>query len=211
MLLTGKAHGMLASSGSLGPASPPPVVGTAAGKGGIAIASTGTSAAFPGLPGGRGTVQVTSIASNGTIQLAVGSADGHAALWRRVGGGAWTLLRKRPVLPEGVILTGIAHGPAGWLAVGNLTGNGQPSTATLASEGLQPVVLTSADGVTWKSAIGNTAFSGRGFTVNAVAAASIGYVVVGEQTRHGIPVDAMWFTPDLVRTGRAAATASRAR
>jgi len=194
VLLTGKAHEVLSSTGSLGPDSPPPAIVTPAGK----DAAAGTSAAFPGYPGLRGTVLVTSMATDGTTQLAVGSADGHAALWRRVGSGPWTLLRNRPGLPTGTVLTGIAHGAAGWLAVGNLDTSGQPSTATLASAGQQPVVLTSKDGVTWQSAIGNTAFSGPGFTVNAVAASSIGYVIVGEQILHGQPVDAMWFTPDLV-------------
>jgi hypothetical protein len=202
VLLTGKAHGVLASSGSLGPASQPPVVATAAGKGGTGTGSAPTAmtgnVAFPGYPGLRGKVQVTAIATDGTTQLAVGSADSHAAIWRRDDGGPWTLLKKRPGLPTGTVLTGIAHGPAGWLAVGNLSSNGEPSTATLASVGHQPVVLTSTDGVTWKSAIHHAAFAGPDFTVNAVAAGPAGYVVVGEQTRHGMPVDAMWFTPDLV-------------
>jgi hypothetical protein len=202
VLLTGKAHGVLASSGSLGPASQPPVVATASGKGGTGTGSASTtmtgSVAFPGYPGLRGKVQVTAIATDGTTQLAVGSAGSHAALWHRDGGGAWTLLTKRPGLPTGTVLTGIAHGPAGWLAVGNLSSNGEPSTATIASVGHQPVVLTSTDGVTWKSAIHHAAFAGPDFTVNAVAAGPAGYVIVGEQTRHGVPVDAMWFTPDLV-------------
>jgi hypothetical protein len=206
VLLTGKAHGMLASSGSLGPASQPPVVVAPAGKGGTGTGSASTTmtgnVAFPGYPGLRGKVQVTAIATDGTTQLAVGSADSHAALWRRDGGGAWTLLTKRPGLPTRTVLTGIAHGPAGWLAVGNLSSNGEPSTATVASVGHQPVVLTSTDGVTWKSAIHHAAFAGPDFTVNAVAAGRTGYVVVGEQTRHGVPVDAMWFTPDLVNWTR---------
>jgi hypothetical protein len=199
VLLTGKAHEVLSSSGSLGPASQGPAVATPTGKGGTANGSAATSGAvFPGYPGLRGSLLVTSIATDGTVQVAVGSADGHAALWRRDGSGTWTLLRKRPGLPQGTILTSIAHGPAGWLAVGNASTTGEPSTATVASTGQQSVVLTSRDGVTWQSAIGNAAFAGPGFTVNAVAAASIGYVVVGEQVVNGVPVDAMWFTPDLV-------------
>jgi hypothetical protein len=199
VLLTGKAHGVLSSSGSLGPASQRPAVATATGKGGTANGSAATDGAvFPGYPGLRGGLLVTSIATDGTVQLAVGSADGHAALWRRDGSGTWTLLRKRPGLPQGTILTSIVHGQAGWLAVGNASTTGEPSTATVASTGQQPVVLTSRDGVTWQSVVGNAAFAGSGFTVNAVAAASIGYVVGGEQFLHGVPVNAMWFTPDLV-------------
>ena len=194
VLLTGRAHEMLSSTGWQGSATTAP-----AGNGSTAAAA---SAVFPGYPGLRGSVQITSIATDGAVLLAVGSADDHAALWRRDGSGSWTLLRNRPGLPQGTILTGIAHGPAGWLAVGNLSTTGQPSTASVASTGQQPVVLTSADGVTWHSAIGNAAFAGPGFTVNAVAAASTGYVVVGEQMVNGVPVDAMWFTPDLARWTR---------
>ncbi len=199
VLLTGRAHEVLSSTGSLGPAPRQSAMATSAGVGGTAgPGATLTGVTFPGYPGQKGKVLVTAIAAHGTIQVAVGGADGHAALWGRDGSGAWTLLRKRPGLPDGTILTGVAHGPAGWLAVGNASSTGEPSTATLTTTGKQPVVLTSADGVTWQSATRNAAFAGPGFTVNAVAATSIGYVVVGEQTLHGAPVDAMWFTPDLV-------------
>ncbi len=138
--------------------------------------------------------------------MAVGSADKHTALWHRDGASTWTLVKHRPGLPEGVILTSIAHGPAGWLAVGNLSYSGEPSTATLASTGHEPVVLTSTDGVTWKSAVGNRVFSGPGFTVNAVAADASGYVIVGEQTLNKVPTDVMWFTPNLVSWTRGADT-----
>jgi hypothetical protein len=195
ILLTGKAHKLLSSTGSQGPA-----VTVPAGSGGMA-ASTGmavSTAAFSGYPGLRGSVQVTAVAADGAVQLAVGSADGHAALWRRDGGGPWTLLRHRPGLAQGTVLTSIAHGPSGWLAVGNVSSTGKPSTATVASTGAGPVVLTSGDGMTWKSATGNAAFAGSGFTVNAAAANATGYVVVGEQVLQGVPRDAMWFSPDLV-------------
>jgi hypothetical protein len=192
-LLTGKAHEALQSTGSLGAAGAgsnnPTFTSSAAAQAGVA---------FPGYPGLRGSVQVTSLASNGAVQVAVGSADGHAALWRRDGAGTWTLLRNRPGLPQKVVLTSIAHGPAGWLAIGNVSSTGQPSTATVGSSGQAPVVLTSTDGVTWKSAAGNPVFAGPGFTVNAVAADASGYVIVGEQIQHNVPADAMWFTSNLV-------------
>lgn len=196
-LLTGKAHEALQSTGSLG------VAGSGGGNptftSGVAAQASVT---FPGYPGLRGSEQVTSVATNGAVQVAVGSADGHAALWHRDGAGAWTLLRDRPGLPQNVVLTSVAHGPDGWLAVGNVSSAGQPSTATVGSTGQGPVVLTSTDGVTWKSVIGNAVFAGPGFTVNAVAADAGGYVVVGEQTLHGVPTDAMWFTSNLVSWGR---------
>jgi hypothetical protein len=206
ILLTGKGHEMLSNTGSLGPASAGPSLATQAGKGGGAAMAAGAGVAFPGYPGLHGEVLVTSVATDGTVQLAVGNAEGHAALWRRDGNGPWTLLRNRPGLPQGTILTGVAHGPAGWLAVGNVSPSGQPSTATVASTGQQPVVLTSADGHAWRSAAGDAAFTQPGFTVNAVAASTIGYVVVGEQVQNGVPVDAMWYTPDLVNWTRGADT-----
>lgn len=201
-LLTGKAHEALQSTGSLGAAGPGGNNPTTFTSGTAARASTAgggslASVAFPGYPGLRGSVQVTSLASDGTVQVAVGGADGHAALWRRDGTGTWTLLRDRPGLQQNVILTSIAHGPDGWLAVGNVSSAGQPSTATVGSTGQAPVVLTSTDGVTWTSAVGNAVFAGPGFTVNAVAADASGYVIVGEQIVHNVPTDAMWFTPNL--------------
>jgi hypothetical protein len=184
---------MSTASGS--PAAAGPVVKKTA-----AAAQTGGT--FPGYPGRQGSVQVNSVATDGAVEVAVGSADGHAALWRRDGSGSWTLLRNRPALPESTIMTSVAHGSAGWLAVGNLSSTGQQSTANLASTGQQPAVLTSKDGVTWQSAPGG-AFTGPGFTVNAAAAnSSFGYVIVGEQLKNGVPVDAMWFTSDLVNWTR---------
>jgi len=62
-----------------------------------------------------------------------------------------------------------------------------------------PVVLTSRNGRSWHSVVGNAgAFDGPGFQVNAAASDSHGYVVVGSQYRHGKPVDAMWWSTDLV-------------
>ena len=87
----------------------------------------------PGLPGAP-KLEVNAIASAGGLRLAVGSAGGYPAIWRQGPGGAWTLVTSPDSLPAGsapATLTGIAHGAAGWLAVG-------PG----------PVILTSADGVT---------------------------------------------------------------
>jgi len=191
-LLTGKAHEALESTGSLGAAA-----SDASNPAGAAGRASTASLAFPGYPGQQGSVQVTSLASDGAVQVAVGSADGQAALWRRDGAGTWTLLTARPALHQNVILTSIAHGPDGWLAVGNVSSTGQPSNATVGSTGQAPVVLTSTDGLTWTSAVGNAAFAGPGFTVNAVAANASGYVIVGEQVLNNVPTDAMWFTSNL--------------
>ena len=64
--------------------------------------------------------------------VAVGSADGYPAVWRRASGGAWRLVSSLSQVsadPDLAGLTAVTHGPDGWLAVG-------PG----------PLVLTSADG-----------------------------------------------------------------
>ena len=180
-LVSGRARDVLPGAGAGPPPAPP-----------------AASAAFPGYPGQSGPESVSSVASAGDVQIAVGQADGRAAVWHRAGDGPWTLLTSAAVLaqPPGAFLTSVARGAAGWLAVGDVTGGG-PATASLSAAGRQPVILTSPDGVTWQSAAGAAAFAGPGFTVNAAAASARGYVVVGEQVLHGTPSGAMWWSPDL--------------
>ncbi len=72
-----------------------------------------TGAAIPEM-----TINSTAVA--GGVQVAVGSADGYPAVWRRTGGGAWTLV-SRLTLAQSIAgadpglraLTGVTHGPAG--------------------------------------------------------------------------------------------------
>jgi hypothetical protein len=146
--------------------------------------------AFAGYPGQHGTVTVNSIASAGGIRLAVGAADGHPAIWRRAANGSWTLISasspaisQRPGMES---LLSIAHGPAGWIAVG---------TADSANT-QQPVVLTSADGATWQG-VNSTAFTAPGISVMGVTASQNGYVVVGKQMSNGRTFAAMWWSGDL--------------
>jgi hypothetical protein len=156
------------------------------------------SAAFPGYQGRPGTEVVSSVAAAGGVQVAVGQADGRAAIWQRSGDGPWALLTDPVILaqPPGTFLASVAHGASGWLAAGDVTSGG-PSTASLSAAGRQPVVLTSANGTAWHPVTGDAAFTGPGITVNAVAASPRGYVVVGEQVTRGVPADAMWWSPDL--------------
>jgi hypothetical protein len=84
-------------------------------------------------------------------------------------------------------LTSIAHGPAGWIAVGG--------TASGPSRG--PVVLASADGTTWHSISGTAEFSGAGLRTTAVAASGHGYVVAGQQVSGNRAFAALWWSPDL--------------
>ena len=151
----------------------------------VAAALTGRT--FPGYPGEQGAVTVSSIASAGGTQEAVGGADGHPAIWRRGADGAWTLVSAASQEPGTGKLTGVAHGAAGWIAVGNTVSGGAQ----------QPVIMTSADGVTWQ-ALGNlTAFARSGSYVSGVTAGPDGYAVVGKQVAPGRTFAAMWWSADL--------------
>ena len=172
MMLTGKTNEMLASRGSQS-----------------APDAGGSPAAFAGYPGQHGTVMVNSIAAAGGIRLAVGAADGHPAIWRRAADGSWTLLSSSSAVsqrPGTDSLLGVAHGPAGWIAVGAADSQGRQ----------QPVVLTSADGATWQ-AVNSTAFTAPGISVMGVTASQNGYVVVGKQVSNGRTFAAMWWSGDL--------------
>ena len=121
-------------------------------------------------------MRISATAVAGGLHIAVGSVNGYPAVWRNRGGSHWTLVSS-PV-PDGAgrglrALTSVAHGPAGWLAVG------VPG----------PVVLTSADGTRWTVVAGGITGSGQ---VLAVAASVHGFVSVGARGGH----PAIWTTAD---------------
>ncbi len=181
IMLTGKPGESLAERANQGAA-------LATWGGGAVVDASGW---FAGYPGQQGTVTVSSIASMGGTQLAVGSADGHPAIWRRDSNGDWTLVSagspavyRRPGT-EG--LTSIAHGPAGWIAVGDVVSGAMQ----------QPIVVTSADGVTWQQADSAAEFAGPDTYVTGVTAGQHGYVIVGKQVRAGRVFAAMWWSADL--------------
>jgi hypothetical protein len=127
---------------------------------------------------------VNSVAVAGNEQVAVGSADGYPAVWRRVSDGPWTLVSTLAQVSAGTDLaelSAVTHGPNGWLAVG-------PG----------PLVLTSADGTKWQPADTITHdLSG----VSAVQAASgpHGYVITGTVAEPGGAYSRdVWWSPDLV-------------
>jgi hypothetical protein len=134
---------------------------------------------------------VTSTAIADGQQIAVGSADGYPAIWRKAAGGGWTLVSSLSLVsasPGLRTLTSVTHGPAGWLAVG------APG----------PVILTSADGTNWGVAGGNITQDLA--SVSAVAAASgpAGYIIVGKLVaRGGACVADVWWSPDLSKWTRA--------
>jgi hypothetical protein len=149
-----------------------------------------------GIPGAT----IPEMAVNSTAvadgqQIAVGSANGYPAVWRKTSAGAWTLVSSlaltQPLAGAGQglrALTSVTHGAAGWLAVG------APG----------PVVLTSANGTIWGVAGGNITQDLAG--VGAVAAASgpAGYVIVGKLVAPGGGCVAdVWWSPNLTSWTRA--------
>ena len=153
-------------------------------------------AAIPGAVTAE--LAVNAIAASGTTQVAAGSADGLPALWVSADGGStWTraagatqAVLGRPGVEQ---LTGVAHGAAGWLAVGG---------GATAAQG--PVVVGSTDGRTWTALDGAAAFAGQGQVVTAAAADPAGYVIAGHQLMGGRTVAAVWDAPGLTGWQRAA-------
>jgi Protein kinase domain len=155
--------------------------------GSAANTTQATGASFAGYPGQQGNVRVHSIAAAGG-SLAVGSADGHPAVWRRAAGGSWRLATSVPSAVAALPGTfdSIAHGADGWIAVGNTHPTGGTG---------QPVVVTSADGVHWQ--VSSATFPGPGPVVSGVAAGPDGYVVVGRHVDGTVVYAAMWWSADL--------------
>jgi len=134
---------------------------------------------------------VNSTAVSGGQQIAVGSANGYPAVWRKTSGGAWTLISSLALVaadPRLRALTSVTHGPAGWLAVGT------PG----------PVVLTSADGTVWGVAGGNITQDLAGVSAVAAASGPAGYVIVGKLVAPGGNCVAdVWWSPNLTSWTRA--------
>ena len=106
---------------------------------GLGTSSCGS--AFPGHQGQQGGVTVRSVASAGGTRLAVGGAGGHPAIWR-CSSGSWQLVPAGavPALQGSGELSSVAHGPDGWIAVGDAGSGAAP----------QPVAVTSANGESWQ-------------------------------------------------------------
>jgi len=147
-----------------------------------------------GIPGGT----IPELAVNGLAvaagqQIAVGSAEGYPAVWRKGSGGSWALVTSLSQVSAASgleALTGVTHGPSGWLAVG------APG----------PVAMTSADGTTWQPDAGPGTITADLAGVSAVAAAAgpHGYVIVGKLVAPGGSCVAdVWWTPNLTVWTRA--------
>ena len=145
-----------------------------------------------GIPGGTvPEIAVNSTAVAGGEQIAVGSADGYPAAWRKAPGASWALASSLSLVsafPALRSLTSVTHGPAGWLAVG------APG----------PVILTSADGTTWQVASGGITEDLAGVAAVAAASGPAGYVIAGELVAPGGSCVAdVWWSPDLTGWTRA--------
>ncbi|MFB4272487.1 hypothetical protein [Nonomuraea sp. GTA35] len=142
-----------------------------------------------GIPGTTGSGKVVDAlgTADGRV-VAVGGASGEAAVWTSPDGATWQHVQDKDKALAGQgrqRLTGIAPGFAGWLAVG--TSGGTPG---------RPLVVTSADGESWRRADGAPAFQAAGtnpLTARGTAAGPDGYVIVGED---GFGA-ATWWSPDL--------------
>jgi hypothetical protein len=160
-------------------------------------AAGGQAVGFTGYPGLHGTVTVSSFAASGGTQLAVGGADGHPAIWHRGADGRWTLVPANlPALfrARGIETLGsVAHGRAGWIAVGG-NASGEPNV---------PVVVTSADGLTWHAVTVTDDFRGSSLYVNAVAAGNDGYVIAGQAMNGKRQFAEFWWSSDLRTWARA--------
>ena len=150
------------------------------------------SVSLAGIPGATiPEMKINSTAVAGGLQIAVGSANGYPAVWRRTSGGTWTLVSSLGLVaadPHLRALTSVTHGPSGWLAVG------APG----------PVVLTSADGDIWGVAGGNITQNLAGVSAVAATSGPAGYVIVGRLVAAGGSCVAdVWWSPDMTSWTRA--------
>ncbi|MDP4500594.1 beta propeller repeat protein [Nonomuraea turcica] len=142
-----------------------------------------------GLPNTTGSGKVVDAlgTADGRV-VAVGGANGEAAVWTSADGTAWGRIQDKEKALTGQgrqRLTGLTSGFAGWLAVGS---SGRTPG--------RPLVVTSADGESWRRADGVAAFQPDGtnaLIARGAAAGPDGYVIVGED---GFGAGT-WWSPDL--------------
>ena len=147
------------------------------------------------IPGGL----IPEVAVNSTFvadgeQIAVGSANGYPAVWRRESTGTWTLVTPLSLVsatPGLASLSSVTHGSAGWIAAGT------PG----------PVILTSADGTTWQAARGNIAQDLAKVAAVATASGPSGNLIDGKLvTSGGVYAADAWWSSDLSSWTRAHTT-----
>jgi serine/threonine protein kinase len=142
------------------------------------------------IPGGLvPELAVNGLAAAGGQMVAVGSANGYPAAWRKAAGGSWSLVTPLSLassFPGLTALTSVTKGPAGWLAVG------APG----------PVVLTSSDGITWRQAGRQVTQDLAGAAALTAAAGPAGYVIARTTPGGGGTLD-LWWSRDLTSWTRA--------
>ena len=172
------------------------VVVVSGGGGSGASAPSALAAGFPparlagasfGGTAGASRVILSAVGAASATEVAAGGVNGGPALWSSADGGA-TWARATLAGPASLTgagsgqLAGVAHGPAGWLAVGT----------TVAGRG-GPLVASSPDARTWTVT--------GGIAGNAVAAADAagpaGYVIVGHQSAGDSAGAAAWYSAGL--------------
>ncbi|MFI7039429.1 hypothetical protein ACIBI0_22300 [Microbispora rosea] len=139
------------------------------------------------------------VAASGGTFVAVGAANGDAAIWTSGNNGAnWKDAAFPDLLggPGRQALSGVAHGPRGWLAVGSTTTD--PAVT-------RPLLVTSADGKSWRPGPAIEVPAGHFLLApGVVAAGPKGYVLAGEDRSATGTLPALWFSPDLKRYTRSA-------
>ena len=142
-------------------------------------------------------VTVNGLAGAAGTQVAVGAAAGAPAVWvRSPAAGQAPAAMLLPAPWRNGALASVAHGPRGWLAVGQAGPQGTP------------VVVTSATGTSWAPGPGTQALTAPPARLAQTAAGPSGYVVVGSTVTGGRPAAAAWFSPDLRTLARAAVAAA---
>ena len=184
MMLTGRANEMLAQRASTGPLSSAAPGASAS----LGIAGLGAGATLTGYRGEHGAVAVTALWSAGGTLVAAGFANGHPAIWRHVAGGGWSLVSATMFGGLTGHLTSVAHGPAGWVAVGSAI---QDGTA-------RPVAFWSPDGVTWSPLLALNALAHADAQFLGVASGPGGYVVVGRQGTGAAAYASFWWSSNLL-------------
>src|ERR1700722_17923494 len=178
------------------------VVVVSGGGSGSGVAPSALAAGFPParVAGadftGTGTTRVIldAIGASAGTEVAAGVADGGPALWVSTDGGSdWTraALGGLAALSRAGSgeLAGVAHGRAGWIAVG-----------TTLAEGGGPLVVASPDARAWTVTGGLAASAGGSATAAAAAvtAGPSGYVIVGHQSAgRGGTAAAAWYAPGI--------------
>ena len=120
--------------------------------------------------------------------MAVGYANGHPAVWRHAAGGAWSLVSATMFGGLSGHLTSVAHGRAGWVAVGSAIEGGAA----------EPVAFWSPDGVTWSPLFALTALARTDAQFLGVASGPGGYVVVGRQGTGARAYASFWWSANLL-------------